>query len=95
MLPGKPDNVLIGKWLPQDDILAHPNVRLFMSHCGLGGMSESKYHAVPIVAIPIFADQMTNTAIIVNEGWGIEVPLKTLTQENLSAAIKEVLENPK
>ena len=95
VMPGKPDNVLIGKWLPQDDILAHPNVKLFISHCGLGGMTESKYHGVPIVAVPIFADQMTNAANIVKDGWGIEVPLKTITEENLSKAINEVLGNPK
>ena len=95
VLPGKPDNVFISKWLPQDDILAHPKVKLFISHCGLGGMTESKYHGVPIVAIPIFADQMTNTALILKEGWGVEVPLKTITEVSLTAAIKEVIENPK
>ncbi|KAJ6646775.1 UDP-glucosyltransferase 2, partial [Pseudolycoriella hygida] len=43
-LPNLPDNVKIGKWLPQDDILAHPNVKLFISHCGKGGITEAKYH---------------------------------------------------
>jgi glucuronosyltransferase len=41
-LPGKPDNVLTDKWLPQDDILANEKVRLFISHCGLGGLAEGK-----------------------------------------------------
>lgn len=35
-LEGKPENVYIANWLPQDDILAHSNVKLFISHCGLG-----------------------------------------------------------
>ena len=52
-----PPNVKILKWAPQNDILAHPNVILFISHGGLFGTSESLYHGVPLLLIPFFADQ--------------------------------------
>jgi glucuronosyltransferase len=94
-MEGKPDNVLIGKWLPQDDILAHKNVKLFISHCGLGSTVEAKYHAVPIVGIPLFADQSANTDVVVDEGWGVKVDFATLTEASFSEGIKEVLENQK
>ncbi len=94
-LPGQPDNVLTGKWLPQDDILAHKNVKIFISHCGLGSTVESLYHSVPIIAMPIFGDQMSNADKIFEEGWAVRVDYAILSEEGLTKAIKEVLENPK
>jgi glucuronosyltransferase len=49
---------LIRKWLPQDDILAHENVKLFITHGGLLSCTESILRGKPIVGIPIFGDQM-------------------------------------
>ena len=94
-LEGQPKNVFISKWLPQDDVLAHPNIKLFISHCGLGGVVEAKYHAVPIVAVPMFADQNGNAANVEKDGWGITLDLATITENSLMNAIKEILGKPK
>jgi glucuronosyltransferase len=94
-LPGQPDNVITGKWLPQDDILAHKNTKLFISHCGLGGVAESLYHAVPIIAMPLWGDQMSNAERIIEEGWAVRINYATLNEDDLMKTIKEVLENPK
>lgn len=94
-LEGKPANVMIGKWLPQDDILAHENVKLFISHCGLGSAVEAKYHGVPIVGVPIFADQDANVDTIVKEGWAVKVDFATITEKSLHDGVTEVLNNPK
>jgi len=48
-LPGKPDNVFIKSWWPQDDILAHRNVKVFITHGGLLGSTEAIYHGVPVI----------------------------------------------
>jgi glucuronosyltransferase len=92
-LEGKPENVMIMKWLPQDDILAHPQLKIFISHCGLGSIVEAKYHAVPVIAFPIFADQETNANVIVGEGWALKLNLKDLSEEALMEAIQEILRN--
>lgn len=53
-----PKNVLLKPFLPQQDILAHKNLRLFITHCGMHGVMEAIFHAVPMVGMPIFVDQV-------------------------------------
>ncbi|CAO1423153.1 unnamed protein product [Diamesa serratosioi] len=94
-LPGKPDNVFIQSWWPQDDILAHPNVKVFITHGGLLGSTEAIYHGVPVVGIPIFGDQELNMARAVRAEYGLMVKYNNLTQTALTWALKEMLDNPK
>ena len=53
-----PNNVLLKPFLPQQDILAHKNTKLFITHCGMHGVMEAIYHAVPMVGMPVFIDQV-------------------------------------
>jgi glucuronosyltransferase len=46
----KPDNVMLSKWLPQQDILAHPKLRLFITHGGQSSCQESLCHQKPMVS---------------------------------------------
>lgn len=94
-LPNKPDNVIIGKWLPQNDILAHPNVKVFISHCGKGGVTEAKYHGVPVLAIPLFAEQSGNAGIIESEGWSLQIPFGDLNETIFSKRLDEIINNRK
>ena len=48
-MPDKPDNVMLSKWLPQQDVLADPKVRLFVSHGGQSSSQESLCHQKPMV----------------------------------------------
>lgn len=75
--------------------LAHPNVKLFITHGGLLSTFETIYHGIPIVAIPIFGDQKMNTAKAVKQGYATVVPFQKLTEDSLEKAIKEVLSNPR
>lgn len=87
----KPENVLMEKWVPQEDILAHPNVRLFISHCGLCGVTEALFHGVPILGIPFIYDQHINAVKIAEEGWAIHLPYDSITTDSFSSAVQEML----
>ncbi|XP_055629658.1 UDP-glucosyltransferase 2-like [Toxorhynchites rutilus septentrionalis] len=92
-IPNQPSNVMTQKWLPQDDILAHKNVVLFISHGGLGGMAEARYHGVPVLGIPIFAEQSGNVIGMVREGLGLGVDYATLAEKSFTESLNEVLTN--
>ncbi|XP_967762.1 UDP-glycosyltransferase UGT5 [Tribolium castaneum] len=94
-LPGKPPNVKTAKWLPQQELLAHPNVRLFITHGGLLSTTETIYHGVPILAIPIFGDQKINARSAVTSGYGVYLAFDKLSEETLTNSINQILNNKK
>lgn len=73
--------------------VAHPNVILFISHCGLIGTLETVYYGKPLICIPIFVDQATNAATAKNFGTAIILDFKKFNEATLKSAIIEVLHN--
>lgn len=94
-LPNKPDNVMINPWIPQRDILAHPNVKLFITHGGLLGTTEATVEGVPVLGIPIYGDQKMNMAKAAAREYGLKVAFDEVSEQKLSEALTELLSNPK
>ncbi|XP_046402053.1 UDP-glucosyltransferase 2-like [Ischnura elegans] len=94
-IPGQPPNVRLEKWLPQSDLLAHPNMKLFITHGGLLSFQEAVARGVPVIGIPIFGDQEMNMQKVVKLGVGMQVPFAELSKEKLLKAMKEVLGDAK
>ncbi|CAL4059804.1 unnamed protein product [Meganyctiphanes norvegica] len=65
-----PSNVRIGKWLPQQDILGHTKLRVFITHGGLHSTMEAIHHGTPVIGLPVMGDQYLNLKESVSQGWG-------------------------
>lgn len=90
-----PKNVLGRPWIPQAELLAHPNVKLFISHGGMLGTTEAVYNGVPVLGIPFFGDQHVNIARGVHRGYARMLKRRNITEDNLNDALQELLNNPK
>ena len=94
-MPDLPPNVKLGKWLPQQDILGHPKIRLFVTHGGLLSTEEAVYHGVPLVGIPVFGDQDWNMKHSEQMGFARTLELRDLTEEAVLTALNEILAEPR
>ncbi|KAG4075278.1 hypothetical protein HA402_003069 [Bradysia odoriphaga] len=90
-----PANVVLRKWLPQNDILGHKNTKLFITHAGLLSTQESIYHGVPMLGVPIFADQFINIRRSVARGFADVLYVKDLSTELLYTKLNNLLTQPK
>ena len=83
------------EWLPQNDLLAHKDIKAFVSHVGHNSLYESAYHGVPVVAFPLFADQHGNAKKIVHFGLGLSVDHQTTNVQELFETIELVVNEPR
>ncbi|KAJ3641643.1 hypothetical protein Zmor_028137 [Zophobas morio] len=94
-LPGKPKNVVTRKWFPQQDLLAHRNIRAFFTQGGLQSIEEAVSRGVPLIGMPFICEQPVNVQSIVDQGIGLGVDPVTVSKEELKNCIIEVAENSK
>ncbi|XP_013182021.1 PREDICTED: UDP-glucuronosyltransferase 2B31-like [Papilio xuthus] len=93
-LENVPGNVHLLDWAPQEAILAHPNMLVFISHAGLLSVMEATQHGVPLLGLPIFGDQFVNIDLVVQRGYGLRVDFSDNLPARLQEALREILNNP-
>jgi len=94
-MPDVPKNVKLVKWLPQQDLLGHKDIKMFITHCGGGSTEESIYHGVPLIGIPMFADQPQNADLAKKHGLLVQLDWNSLEEKNFKGAIDTLLNDPK
>ena len=88
-------NIKAVEWLPQNDLLAHKDIKAFVSHIGQNSLYESAYHGVPVVAFPLFVDQFFNARKVEHFGLGVSVDHSNFDTEQLVEKIEHVINEPR
>ena len=77
------------QWSPQEEVLAHPSVACFMTHCGWNSTMEALTSGVPMLTFPAWGDQVTNAKYIVDV-YGVGIRLGYSQAENKIVTRDEV-----
>ncbi|XP_061354585.1 gallate 1-beta-glucosyltransferase 84A24-like [Gastrolobium bilobum] len=89
------------KWSPQEQVLGHPSVVCFVTHCGWNSSMEAITSGMPLVAFPQWGDQVTNAKYLVDVfGVGVrmcrgEAANELITRDKVKRCLLEAIAGPK
>ncbi|XP_071972506.1 UDP-glucuronosyltransferase 2C1-like isoform X3 [Engystomops pustulosus] len=88
------ENTVLYDWIPQNDLLGHPKTKAFITHGGTNGIYEAIYHGVPMVGIPLFADQPDNIIHMKTKGMAVMLDINQMQSQDLLDAVNTVINDP-
>ncbi|KAI8466828.1 MAG: hypothetical protein J3K34DRAFT_524234 [Monoraphidium minutum] len=95
-------NTLAADWVDINDLLGHPNVKLFVTHGGIHSVNEAAFHGKPFIGVPFQFEQQANCLRLRALGMGEisaeAVPNRakgaTFTRQGMAGLIRKVLDTP-
>uniref|UniRef100_A0AC35TL31 Glucuronosyltransferase n=1 Tax=Rhabditophanes sp. KR3021 TaxID=114890 RepID=A0AC35TL31_9BILA len=87
----KVENLVISKWIPQNDLLSDSRLSGFVTHGGYNSIIEAAYAGIPVISVGLFGDQERNSIVVQKIKFGRAYSKFDLSDyEALNNAIKEV-----
>ncbi|MER6839901.1 glycosyltransferase [Streptomyces platensis] len=87
----RPGNVHLTSFVQQELLLRSSD--LFVTHAGFNGTREALAAGVPMVAVPLFAEQSHNASRLQELGVGTRIDVQDVTHDALAAAVRNVLDD--
>jgi len=87
-----PKNFIVKNYVPQTEVLQY--TKLFITHGGMNSTHEGLYYGVPLIVIPLSADQPIIAGQVADIGAGIQLQMQSLTANQLREAADHVLKDP-
>jgi UDP:flavonoid glycosyltransferase YjiC (YdhE family) len=89
-LPPAPENVHVERWVPQQDVLGHASAAVV--HGGSGSTLGAIAAGLPLVVVPLFADQPENARRVAEVGAGVAVEPAREDPEATVAPLREAVQ---
>ncbi|VDP07351.1 unnamed protein product [Soboliphyme baturini] len=85
-------NVVVANWIPLQELLGDPSVKLFITHGGIGSVIEAITNAVPILGIPLQGDQVYNLGRLIEKGIAdvIYIPELSFMHDNCQLSVRNI-----
>ncbi|XP_009360573.1 UDP-glycosyltransferase 708G1-like [Pyrus x bretschneideri] len=96
----KINGLAVKNWLNQEEILSHPAIGGFLSHCGWNSLSEALWNGVRVLAWPQHGDQKVNADLVERIGlgtwdksWGWGDGEMLVKAEDIAQRVSEIMGN--